>query len=162
MEIIIVILVLFVIFYFHQSYTQQQPPIYLNMNMRDMCQKADRNIDDDIKNDILKMQKENEKKLDDCRKKYIDEKKRGDRLYLKYGDPEPNSIDFLYYGNDNSPLYGDDKLTYRMYAMSQKNKQALVNRAMWNKNSILPYFEEELRNHADSVWWDDDTLEGEF
>ncbi len=130
--------------------------------MREACREADYNLDEDVKRNIDQLQKDYTKKLDACQKRAEAEKKRGDELYLKYGDLDRNSIDFLYYGDDDHPLSGDDKLVYKMYDMGQRNKQALTNRALWNKNSLLPYFEEELRNHADSIWYDDETLENEF
>ena len=68
----------------------------------------------------------------------------------------------LYPNISSFPICGDDKLTYRMYDMGQKNKHSMTNRAMWNKNNLIPYLEEELRTHSNSLWWDDETLENEF
>lgn len=161
MQVIIIILLVLVIIYITRP-NDVRDSMYLNMNLHDMCKHADNGIDADMKREIEKLKKEYSNKLDACQKKYTDEKKRGDQLYLKYGDPEPNSVDFLYYGNDTNPILGDDKLAYRMHDMGQKNKHAMINRAMWNKNSAIPYFEEELNSHANSIWYDDDTLDDEF
>lgn len=161
METILAIIIICFILYMNYSNTIKQP-LYLNMNIREMCQKADNTIDEDTKKSIEKMQKEYAKNLDECKTKVSAEKKRANDLFLKYGDTEPNNIDFLYYGNSDYPLSGDDKLAYRMYDLGQKNKQAITNRALWNKNSLLPYIEQELRDHSNSIWWDDETLEQEF
>jgi hypothetical protein len=132
------------------------------MDINKACQRADRDLDEDVKREIEQLKKDNNAKLEECQKKQTAEKKRGDNLYLKYGDPQPNSLDYLYLNNDDFPIQGDDKLTYKMIDMSMRNKQSMINRALWNKNSLLPYFEEELKNHANSVWYDDDALENEF
>ena len=59
-------------------------------------------------------------------------------------------------------LSGDDMITLKMLESGTKPKRALTNRALMNKNTFIPYFEEELRSHAAVPWWDDETLEDEF
>jgi hypothetical protein len=132
------------------------------MNMREMCGKAHQTTDEEIKMQIKETTKEYEKKLEECKKTSNLEKERANRLYLKYGDDDPSAVEQMYLGGDNSNLSGDDKLMYKMYDMSQMNKRALTSRALWSSNSLIPYFEEELQSHANSPWYDDDTLETEF
>ena len=49
-----------------------------------------------------------------------------------------------------------------MKQMSGMNKVAIDSYRKQNKNTNMNYFIEELKNHANSVWWDDETLENEF
>lgn len=57
---------------------------------------------------------------------------------------------------------GDDILAKHVAHNQKKSKQSLDNRSLWNKNSLIPYLEEELEEHANSRWWDDDNLESRF
>lgn len=58
---------------------------------------------------------------------------------------------------------GDNKLTAHVSHNQKKSKQSMDNRSMWSKNSLIPYLEEELQEHANSRWWDDDSnLESRF
>lgn len=58
---------------------------------------------------------------------------------------------------------GDNKLTAHVSHNQKKSKQSMDNRSMWSKNSLIPYLEEELKEHANSRWWDDDSnLESRF
>ncbi len=57
------------------------------------------------------------------------------------------------------PIKGEDKLMFKMYEIGKKNKRAMTYRALYDKNNLKPYLEEELEQHANSRWWDDDTLE---
>jgi len=163
---LIFIIVLFVIWYVHtpqQNYRYgNSRPVYLNMDLKSLCGQADNVVNNETKMNIQNIKEEYEKKLNKCNKNTYAEKKRADAIYLRYADPEINSIDYLFYGNDDSIISGDDKLMYKMYDMGQKNKEAMINRALWNKNNLIPYFEEELNNHANSIWYDDDSLEIDF
>ena len=79
--------------------------------------------------------------------------------YEKYEKPDKkNNL----YDNDPSGLVGDDIFTNRVVEMNKRSKDALDNRAMWDKTTFIPYLEEELQEHAGSVWWDDDALENMF
>jgi hypothetical protein len=71
------------------------------------------------------------------------------------GLPEVNHMDAL--GD-----VGDDRLAKHVSHNQKKSKQSLDNRSLWNKNSLIPYLEEELEEHANSRWWDDDSLESRF
>ena len=57
---------------------------------------------------------------------------------------------------------GDNLLSKRMKHMSNKNRESVDNYARQNKMTNMSYFEDELKDHANSVWWDDETLENEF
>jgi len=138
-------------------------PVYFNMNLQDRCNCAEGEIDEENKKQIEKIKKEHEKELQKCNEKFKKEKERGDELYLKYANPYHMDIDNIIYNKDHHPIVdGDDKLTYKMIDMSLNNKRAMTNRAMWNKYSFLPYYEQELQNHANSIWWENDDLEHDF
>lgn len=58
---------------------------------------------------------------------------------------------------------GDNKLAHRMKYLSNMNRVAIDNRARLDKYTNLNYLTEELDDHANSVWWDDDVaLEKQF
>lgn len=64
---------------------------------------------------------------------------------------------------DNKVEDGDDALTTQMLHMGSKNKEAIINRAMYSKNSLIPYLEEELNQYENAYgWWDDGDLENAF
>ncbi len=159
MNIIIVLLVLILIY--HVFYKPiKNSPIYLNVNMSDVCKKIDNlDKDDDKKQNLNKNNKEDEMR---CENQLFDIKQKYNQLKLKTDDPEPNDISYLFYDNSRYNIKDDDGLTMRMMEMGKKNKQAIINRAMWNKNSLLPYFEDELRMHSESIWYDNDLLEKDF
>ncbi len=131
------LLLLVLIFYLYSFYFKRCESYnlnaYMDIDLRDICKRINCN----------------------------DSKKTSKQLKQDEYD-DHSDINNLYYGKSNFPLAGDDNLTYRMHEMGQKNKQAMDNRAMFDKNSFLPYIEEELRSHSNSIWWDDETLENEF
>jgi hypothetical protein len=57
---------------------------------------------------------------------------------------------------------GDTALFNRMKYMSVQPQMAAVNRESFNKYSAQPWFEEELREHAEREWWNADHLDAEF
>jgi hypothetical protein len=57
---------------------------------------------------------------------------------------------------------GDNLLSLRMWENGKRSKTAMDNRARFDKYSFLHYVDEELRNTAESIWWDDDSLEHLF
>jgi hypothetical protein len=57
---------------------------------------------------------------------------------------------------------GDNKIAHLMKHVSNKNRVAIDNMSRQNKYTNIKYFEQELKDHANSVWWDDETLEKEF
>ncbi len=61
--------------------------------------------------------------------------------------------------NTRDDLCGDDKFTSGAIHRNLQAKQSMINRALLNKNTFLPYFERELNDHENSVWWEDSSLE---
>ena len=57
---------------------------------------------------------------------------------------------------------GDNRIAHLMKHISNKNRVAIDNMSRQNKYTNINYFAEELKDHANSVWWDDETLEKEF
>jgi hypothetical protein len=57
---------------------------------------------------------------------------------------------------------GDDVLTYAMLMAGTKNKTAMINRSRFTKRVIEPYVWQELNDHENSIWWDNQDLEAEF
>lgn len=157
MSIIIILLVLILITHIFYKPIKKEP-IYLNINMADVCRKIDnsRKSDDEVK------ENDDEKGKDSCENKLFEAKQKYNKLKLQMDDPEPNDISYLFYDNSRYDIKDDDGLTMRMMEMGKKNKQAIMNRAMWNKNSFLPYIEDELRMHSESIWYDNDLLEKDF
>jgi len=62
----------------------------------------------------------------------------------------------------DSGSIGDNLIAKKMKQMSSMNKVAIDSYRKQNKNTNMNYFIDELKNHANSVWWDDETLENEF
>jgi len=56
----------------------------------------------------------------------------------------------------------DTRLFNRMKFMGIQPQWSKDIRAAWNKYSLQPYLEDELREHADRIWWNSDHLESEF
>lgn len=67
-----------------------------------------------------------------------------------------NSINKLYFGDI---CRGDAKMAYKAMHMGRKNKDAIVNRARFNRYTIEPLFAEELNNNENRDWYDCDQLE---
>jgi hypothetical protein len=57
---------------------------------------------------------------------------------------------------------GDYLLSEKMKHMGLQPKVSIDSHARVNKYSNYAYFAEELDSHANSRWWDDETLEDEF
>ena len=58
---------------------------------------------------------------------------------------------------------GDNRLAHLQKKRSNKNREAIDNMARQDKYTNINYLAEELNEHANSVWWDDDVeLEKEF
>lgn len=140
-------------------------PIYLNLNIKDICQNLNSSkdgISPPMVSDEKNADTKDDKPLAD---QLADQKKLYNELKLKCEDNSP------VYRYTNSDLYlvdnkpnntGDDVFTSRMIDMGLQAKAATDARSMWSKNSLIPYLEEELEEHADSQWWDDDSLENLF
>jgi hypothetical protein len=57
---------------------------------------------------------------------------------------------------------GDNNIAHLMKHMSNKNRVAIDNMSRQNKYTNMHYFDQELKDHANSIWWDDESLESEF
>lgn len=57
---------------------------------------------------------------------------------------------------------GDNNIAHLMKHVSNKNRVAIDNMSRQNKYTNMHYFEQELKDHANSVWWDDESLESDF
>jgi hypothetical protein len=57
---------------------------------------------------------------------------------------------------------GDNRIAHLMKHVSNKNRVAIDNMSRQNKYTTINDLAEELKDHANSIWWDDETLEKEF
>jgi hypothetical protein len=57
---------------------------------------------------------------------------------------------------------GDTMICNRMKYMAVQSQLSKDIRSSWNKYSVQPWIEEELREHADREWWNSDHLDVEF
>lgn len=156
--------------------------MYLNLNMSGLCAPLNGK---DSKEDS----KEDSVVLNDCQKEIIkgcpptksladqlfDQKKLYNELKLQLEDKtQPyrytntdryiidNRLDSDF-GIDSSHPQGDDKFTVGMRNNGKKSQEALYNRSLWTKNSLIPYLAEELAEHENAGgWWDCDDLEAEM
>ncbi len=62
----------------------------------------------------------------------------------------------------NKGCSGDTMIASRMSHMATMPKRAIEARARLDKYTIAPYLEEELGQHANSRWWDNEDLEHMF
>lgn len=74
---------------------------------------------------------------------------------------DPSAMRRLY-ANDPPLFQADDELAYRMWDTPKHAKESIDNRAVFTKNMLVPFFEEELRDHGESIWWENDALEAEL
>ena len=63
---------------------------------------------------------------------------------------------------DNIGCEGDNILMGRMKYMGAQSKLSKNIRSSFNKYSLLPFLEEELREHSNREWWNSDHLNDEF
>jgi hypothetical protein len=130
--LIVIILVVFMVIYFYPS----PKPIYMNVNIKDACCKADEEI---------KTEKKPMVEHPDALKEYKE------------------LLDNMYLSNRPVPKYqkpdGDELLAYASINSGKKVLQSQINRMVWNKYDAIPYLKEELDTHANSVWYDNEELE---
>jgi hypothetical protein len=158
-EVIIVVLLLLIIYQMvleDKSVNSNLPNLLAFMKLKNHSssvpsQKYTDSEIDKLKKELKKQKKESEELLKVQRDM-------AERLQLEIEDPLQD-INFLY---DSNQCEGDDELTRKMIHTSLKNKHAINNRAKWDVNSFRPYVEEELNEHANSIWWDNQDLENEF
>ena len=123
------------------------------------------NIDDIIKNKVLNAHSQSKKLLNPIEpitnqtsKKTLNLKPISERpMPLEYSENN-----YKYNLFDEIGSLGDNKIAHLMKHVSNKNRVAIDNMARQNKYTNINYFAEELNDHANSVWWDDETLEKEF
>jgi hypothetical protein len=58
--------------------------------------------------------------------------------------------------------YGDNGIMKKMSHVSSMNKRALIARSNYGTGSIRKYFEEELRDHSNRHWYENQDLEQYF
>lgn len=143
-------------------------PIYFNLNMKDICNSIELDTPNNSKpneDSYTDEYHEPEEAINYTEARLRHEAKLRREQRLKDNDTDPdyrfsNSDRFLI---DNKLETDDDLLTGQMLEMGRRNKEAMTNRAMFSKNSLIPYLEEELQEHENAGgWWDDDDLENEF
>ena len=91
-----------------------------------------------------------------------DKTQSGQPSELSSGPPEQTTEQLYAELGCDSGSIGDNLIAKKMKQMSGMNKVAIDSYRKQNKNTNMNYFIEELKNHANSVWWDDETLENEF
>lgn len=154
-----------------ESNVSNVKPLYFNVNMKDICSSAAKQDDKNVEKKSEKMtacEKQvrqacpPEKTTEDL---LFEERKKYNELKLKYEDDSaPYSVykddRYLFSQSENATLTGDDKLVIKMKDSGGRAQEAIINRAKFDKNSLLPYFMEELEDHANANgWWEDETLE---
>jgi hypothetical protein len=163
--VIVIILLVIVIYYntiskeYYQYMTsvkinavsnKNEDPLYVNVNLKDICQNLNfKNVEPPVEHIVLPQ---------------VNMLKEAVELELKDEEHKPHNkfTNSDLYIVDNKSIQGDDVFTARMMNMAKQSKIASDARSMMTKNSFIPYLEEELEEHANSVWWDDDSLEADF
>jgi hypothetical protein len=111
-----------------------------------------------------------------CEEKCVVPKPLGDQLFeqkqlyeelkLKVDDTSPpyrySTTDRYIIDTGVDPV-ADDKLAFKMKDTGSRAQEAADSRSLYGKNSLLPFIEEEMEEHANSYgWWDDEDLEQVF
>lgn len=65
-----------------------------------------------------------------------------------------NKYDDEYWLNLQKPL-GDDVFTAANLHMGRKPREAFYYQSRWGQNSIRPWIQAELNDHANKIWWED-------
>lgn len=170
-DLVIIILILVVILFLSKKNTSQgfdnpedgSNPYIFGVNIKSVCDDVKKN---GSKQELTECEKE---KIKSCppekslETQLFEQKQKYNELKLQVEDKSPkfrfsNSDRYVF---DNIGLDGDDVFTQKMFDMGKKPQEAIMNRSMWSKNSMLPFLEEELNMHENSIWWDDDALEAE-
>ena len=137
----------------------------INGDLKPIQDTTQPNIDDIIKNKVLNAhsQSKNLPKATENTNKPTKEKTPN----LKPISERPKQLEYSennykYNLFDEIGSLGDNKLAHLQKHISNKNRVAIDNMARQNKYTNINYFAEELNDHVNSVWWDDETLEKEF
>lgn len=80
-------------------------------------------------------------------------------LHKKYDYSEEIDALFDEDGSAAKPLDGDDRLREKMIDVSNRAKESMFHRARFTSDNFKKYFTEELDEHADRRWWDNDSLD---
>lgn len=65
-----------------------------------------------------------------------------------------NKYDDEYWLNLQKPL-GEDTFTAANLHMGRKPREAFYYQSRWGQNSIRPWIQAELNDHANKIWWED-------
>lgn len=71
------------------------------------------------------------------------------------------SINQQFNNYEEPHLTGDELIANKMAHMSTKNRNAIHNRVRFTSNNFRKYFQEELDENEDRVWWETDLLENQ-
>lgn len=87
-----------------------------------------------------------------------------DKVMKEYNTLHNDAISIAndWYTYDSGNKTASDKLTRRSMFNSYRAKQSKDIRANMDKNTFAKYFVEELPEHAESRWWDNEDLEARF
>lgn len=97
-------------------------------------------------------------------------KRRGKTMHESIYEYNRDSADIAHYGM-GTPLhkmqqelgsYGDNMLAARSIEQGRRAKQSIDNRAKYDRYSVQGFYDEELRSHANKIWWENDALEHMF
>ena len=97
----------------------------------------------------------------------INDKDKPKNIVMKPLSSRPKSLEYSennYKKNifDEIGCLGDNRIAHLMKHISNKNRVAIDNMSRQNKFTNINYFAQELKDHANSRWWDDEKLEKEF
>lgn len=82
-----------------------------------------------------------------------------------------NNLNFDKQLNTEIPQYGlfdlmgsdgDNAIAKKMSQVSNKNKLAVCIKSKFGPHCLKKYFEEELRDYSNSIWWENQDLEANF
>lgn len=131
----------------------------LNIVMPKTKSIGDDEDDESIEDDKIKKCEEKctpEKSLAD---QLFEQKKIYDELKLKCEDTTPQyrySTTDRYIIDTGVEPVADDKLAFKMKDTGSRAQEAADSRSLYGKNSLIPFIEEELNEHANCYgWWDD-------
>lgn len=75
----------------------------------------------------------------------------------KQCDNVPSGMNMSFYRGDYSTgELADDKITRISKERSEKTHDNILRSVRSTKNVFMPYLAEELKNHENSVWWEDE------
>lgn len=111
-----------------------------------------------------------EEKQKKCEEKCVPKKSVDDQLFEQkqlYEElklkVEDTSLPYRYSTTDRYIIdtgvepVADDKLAFKMKDTGGRAQEAADSRSLYGKNSLIPFIEEELEEHANSYgWWDND------